>query len=75
MKITLKQWAKDNGVVLTLNEQGRVRLSESHELMEILEEAMSDGTCPCLCDECDNIEPDGICSHGGKSLLLACGMI
>lgn len=75
MKIGLKQWAADNGVELALTENGKVRLSESPQLMEVLEQAVSDGLCPCLCDECYEIEPDGVCEHGGKSILLACGMI
>ena len=35
----------------------------------------SDAHCPTLCEESCEVEPDGICPHGHKSLLRLAGMI
>lgn len=74
-RIRLREWAANNGVALGKNLQGNISLNKSPELLAILEKAMYGGTCPCLCDECDDVELDGRCEHGAPSLLIACGMI
>lgn len=75
MRIKLKQWAFDNGIKLTLNAEGKVKVNDSPELLEVCKTAIMDGVCPPLCDECSEVEPDGHCEHGAPSLLLALGMI
>lgn len=69
-RISLKQWAKDEGLPFT--EDGKIKRAE---LEERLEECVYDGTCPALCDEGCEVEPDGTCPHGAPSVLLAVGVI
>lgn len=74
MRIKLKQWAEENGVELLLTPEGKIK-RDSPQLLEVMQEAIVDGTCPALCDEGCEVEPDGTCSHGAPSLLLAMGVI
>lgn len=42
----------------------------------LVEDALFDcGACPALCTEGCDVEPDGTCSHGCPSVLLAIGAI
>lgn len=63
MQITLKEWRKQNNV------------EDEESFFDILKNATFDGMCPVLCDECDDVEPDGHCAHGGQSILIAAGLI
>ena len=63
MRISLKQWKIDNGI------------ESDEELHWSLGACVYDGVAPALCDEGCEVEPDGHCSHGAPSLLLAMGMI
>ena len=62
MRITLKEWLADNGYS-----------SADEALAEYRE--VDDGTCPAICSEDCQVEPDGHCEHGAPSLLLALGLI
>jgi hypothetical protein len=42
---------------------------------EYAQHAMFEGTSPACCTEGCIVEPDGRCSHGCPSLLIALGMI
>ena len=75
MRIKLTEWARVNGIELTLNAANKVVIDESPALLEVLERATYDDTCPALCDDGCEVEPDGRCEHGAPSLLLACGVI
>lgn len=68
-RITLKQWAKEEGLI---NEHGKI---DKEAYVDRLGEFVYDSLCPVLCDECSEIEPDGHCEHGCPSVLLAAGMI
>lgn len=45
------------------------------DAMEFLEEICSDSIVPALCKEGCEVEPDGRCSHGCPSPLVAAGII
>ena len=62
-RIGLKKWREDEG------------LTDPDAFTERLGEYVSDSICPALCDEGCEVEPDGRCSHGCPSILLALGMI
>lgn len=74
-KMTVVAWAKDNGIEAKLDARGEVDLEARLELAEVCREAIFDGTCPAVCDEGCEVEPDGECEHGAESLLLAIGLI
>ena len=65
MKVSLEQFKEDMG------------FSSTDELIESLHEQgiITDSVVPALCDEDCEVEPDGICPHGGESVLLAVGLI
>lgn len=61
MKMTLRDWMGENGYE-TVN--------------DIIDElGLDDSVVPALCTEGCEVEPDGICPHGGRSVLLAMGVI
>ncbi len=59
MKITLKELLKQEGLTLD----------------EMIEEYGYESIVPACCDEGCQVEPDGICEHGGKSFILQLGFI
>lgn len=61
MLMTLRDWMEEN----------------DYEVIEdILDDlGFDDSVVPALCTEGCEVEPDGICPHGGKSVLLAMGVI
>lgn len=61
MQITLKEWLVQNGY-----SSAEEALAEYSEL---------DDVYPALCSENYQVEPDGHCTHGAPSLLLALGII
>jgi hypothetical protein len=63
MELTLKEWMRG---------QGNITMDR---VMELAEEASFNGVCPALCTEGCEVEPDGECPHGGRSLLLKLGLI
>jgi hypothetical protein len=62
-RISSKRYFRDNG------------MDTAEERYAALEEFISDGIVPALCTEGCDVEPDGRCSHGCPSILLALGMI
>jgi hypothetical protein len=48
---------------------------DQEEIMELLGEWSSDCGCEAACPNGCWVEPDGTCSHGAPSWLLALGMI
>ena len=75
MKIGLRQWAIDNVIELVNGKSGKISLNLSVDLTNYLESVAIDSVAPALCDEGCEVEPDGHYSHGGPSILLACGLI
>jgi hypothetical protein len=73
-RISLKQWCAEQGIGVTLNEKGAVKLDDSPQLIAALEPYVIDSVVPALCDEGCEVEPDGRCSHGAPSILIACGL-
>jgi hypothetical protein len=56
------------------------RAMTADERLEIVQAASMDGSCEVICrDSCNDcgceVEPDGRCEHGCRSVLLAVGMI
>jgi hypothetical protein len=53
--------------------------NEGLETAEAVQKMMThfivEGKAPALCSEECEVEPDGVCSHGCKSVLLAVGLI
>lgn len=52
-----------------------VKLKDSTEAMEMIEQWVHDSACPACCDECGEVEHDGHCEHGHPSVLMALGLI
>ena len=57
--ITISEWLSENGF----------------ESLEDAESMLMDSVMPALCDEFCDVEPDGKCTHGCPSPLLALGLI
>lgn len=61
MKITLEQFMEDNCY---------------DDMTELINEVgLDDSILPALCSEGCEVEPDGVCPHGGPSIALALGVI
>lgn len=58
-RISLKQWMEDQG----------------YESIDDASDVLMDSVMPALCTEGCDVEPDGRCSHGCPSPLLAMGAI
>jgi hypothetical protein len=61
MQLTLAEWLEQNGY------------SSIDEALACYCEP--DGVYPALCSEGCEVEPDGRCPHGGRSLLLVAGLV
>lgn len=61
MKMTLREWMMEN---------------DYETVNDILADlSVDDSVVPALCTEGCEVEPDGYCPHGGKSVMLALGVI
>jgi hypothetical protein len=58
-RITMRQW---------LDQEGYANVEDAQDVLQ-------DSVMPALCDEGCQVEPDGRCSHGCPSPLLAMGLI
>ncbi len=45
------------------------------EFLEFISECLDKGWCPTECEKNCVVEPDGICSHGFKSIALELGLL
>lgn len=59
-KITVKQVAEDYGY---------------DDISEFVQEMCQDSVVPACCSDGCEVEPDGICEHGCKSVLLSLNLI
>lgn len=50
-------------------------LADESDRIEFLESTTFEGIAPALCREGCDVEPDGRCSHGCPSILLALGYV
>lgn len=63
VRISIKQFRKDEGLESTAEFQGFLR------------DCISDGYAPALCEDGCDVEPDGECEHGHPSILMALELI
>lgn len=50
-------------------------LPEAKFSLEFIAECLAEGCCPTECEENCVVEPDGICSHGFKSVAFELGLL
>lgn len=62
-RITARDFFESNG------------LTEEGARIDFLESTTFDGVAPALCRDGCEVEPDGRCSHGCPSILLALGYV
>lgn len=62
-RISLNAWRRDNGY------------SSGEDFLALLGDLTCDSIAPALCRDGCEVEPDGRCSHGCPSLLLAAGIV
>lgn len=62
-RISIKQYREDNGY------------EDRDDWLAHKEHLVMDSVCPALCSDGCEVEPDGRCSHGHPSVLIALGLI
>lgn len=77
MKISLRKWAVDEGLIADrfLDKANKLGEAEKEVIFDRLTEISMDGIAPALCEDGCEVEPDGRCPHGCPSVLIATGVI